>query len=79
MLVGAFELILAKQAEYDAYQEYVEAVRDYWVASAELERAVGGFPGARAHASPVGASEVREEEETGQVPEHDGHHKHGGH
>lgn len=42
MLVGVFELILAKQQEYDAYQEYLESVRDYWTARAELRRVVGG-------------------------------------
>lgn len=41
MLVGQFELLLAKQQEYDAYQGYLEAVRDYWQARAELTRAVG--------------------------------------
>lgn len=48
MLVGAFELIAAKQAEYDAYQEYVESVRDYWMARTDLERAVGGGLGGSA-------------------------------
>lgn len=42
MLKGVFELILARQEEYDAYQEYLEAVRDYWTARAELRRVVGG-------------------------------------
>ncbi|WP_306535589.1 TolC family protein [Geobacter sp.] len=42
MLVGAFDLITAKQQEFDAYQEYIEAVTGYWVARAELQRAVGG-------------------------------------
>lgn len=42
MLVGVFELLAAKQHEYDAYQAYLEAVRDYWVARAELRGAVGG-------------------------------------
>lgn len=42
MLMGVFELILAKQQEYDAYQEYLESVRDYWTARAELRRVVGG-------------------------------------
>jgi len=42
MLVGVFELLLAKQQEYDAYQAYLEAVRDYWTARAELRGAVGG-------------------------------------
>lgn len=49
MLVGAFELLAAKQAEYDGYQEYVEGVRDYWIARSELGRALGGdLAGARA-------------------------------
>lgn len=41
MLVGQFELLLSKQQEYDAYQGYLEAVRDYWVARTELRRQVG--------------------------------------
>ena len=42
MLVGVFELIRARQQEYDAYQAYLEAVRDVGIARAELRRAVGG-------------------------------------
>lgn len=42
MLMGVFELIVAKQDEYDAYQEYLEAVRDYWIARAELKQQIGG-------------------------------------
>ena len=42
MLQGVFELIAAKQQEYDAYQEYLEAVRDYWTARAQLRAVVGG-------------------------------------
>ena len=41
MLVGQFELLLAKQQEYDAYQGYLETVRDYWLARVELAREVG--------------------------------------
>lgn len=41
MLIGVFELIQAKVQEYDAYQGYLEAVRDYWLARVELMRAVG--------------------------------------
>ncbi len=40
-LVGAFELLLTRQQEVDAYQGYIEAVRDYWLARGELARAVG--------------------------------------
>jgi len=42
MLKGVFELILAKQQSFAAYQEYLEAVRDYWTARAELRRVAGG-------------------------------------
>ena len=42
MLLGVYQLLLAKQAEVNAYREYIEAVRDYWMARSDLERAVGG-------------------------------------
>ena len=41
MLVGQFELIRVKQLEYETYQKYLESLRDYWVARAELSRQVG--------------------------------------
>ena len=41
MLIGVFELIQAKAKEYDAYQGYLETVRDYWLARVELTRSVG--------------------------------------
>lgn len=41
MLIGAFELLLSKQQEFDAYQGYLDAVRDYWQARVALARAVG--------------------------------------
>lgn len=47
MLKGAYDLLLAKQAEVEAERGHVEAWRDYWIARTELERAVGGrLPGA---------------------------------
>ena len=42
MLLGAYQLLAAKQAEVNAYREFIEALRDYWVARADLERATGG-------------------------------------
>lgn len=42
MLKGAYDLLLAKQNELAAERSYIEALRDYWVARADLERAVGG-------------------------------------
>jgi cobalt-zinc-cadmium efflux system outer membrane protein len=41
MLIGQFELLLSKQQEFDAYQGYLEALRDYWIARTELSHAVG--------------------------------------
>jgi outer membrane protein, heavy metal efflux system len=42
MLKGAYDLLLAKQNEVATERSYIEAWRDYWIARAELERAVGG-------------------------------------
>jgi len=41
MLIGAFELLAIKQQEYSTYQNYLEAVRDYWQARSHLAMAVG--------------------------------------
>jgi outer membrane protein, heavy metal efflux system len=41
MLIGVFSLIKAKTQAYDAYQGYIQAVRDYWLARVELTRLVG--------------------------------------
>jgi cobalt-zinc-cadmium efflux system outer membrane protein len=42
MLKGAYDLLLAKQAEAQTERAYIDAWRDYWIARTELERAVGG-------------------------------------
>jgi cobalt-zinc-cadmium efflux system outer membrane protein len=42
MLLGVFQLLDARQAEIEGYRQYIEAVRDYWIARVELERAAGG-------------------------------------
>jgi cobalt-zinc-cadmium efflux system outer membrane protein len=42
MLVGTFDLLTAKQQEFNAYAKYLEAVRDYWIIRADLGRALGG-------------------------------------
>jgi cobalt-zinc-cadmium efflux system outer membrane protein len=41
MLLGVFGLIEAKTREYEAYEGYIEAVRDFWLARVELTRLVG--------------------------------------
>ncbi|MDB5290032.1 MAG: czcC 1 [Phycisphaerales bacterium] len=42
MFVGVFQLLQAKREQIDAGRQYIEALKDYWTARAELERAVGG-------------------------------------
>ena len=42
MLSGAFDLFTAKREELEAEKGWIAARRDYWIARAELERAVGG-------------------------------------
>ena len=42
MAIGSFELFAAKAEEARTEREYINAARDYWIARAELERAVGG-------------------------------------
>ncbi|MEO8605336.1 MAG: TolC family protein [bacterium] len=45
MQVGVFQLLQARQAQIDAARAYLEVVKDYWLARADLEGAVGGaFP-----------------------------------
>jgi cobalt-zinc-cadmium efflux system outer membrane protein len=42
MLKGVYELLQAKREEIQATQSYTETLKHYWIARAELERAVGG-------------------------------------
>lgn len=42
MLIGAFELLVAKREEIETFRAYVEALRDYWLARADLVAAIGG-------------------------------------
>ncbi|MFL5319989.1 MAG: TolC family protein [Myxococcaceae bacterium] len=42
MQLGPFELLQAKREQTDAYRGYLQSLRDYWAARAELERAIGG-------------------------------------
>jgi cobalt-zinc-cadmium efflux system outer membrane protein len=67
MLVGQFELLLVKQQEYDAYQGYLEVVRDYWIARTELARAVGAqLPSSsRATGEILDAEELTRPKDTG--------------
>jgi cobalt-zinc-cadmium efflux system outer membrane protein len=42
MLAGVFELLMAKKQEFEAYQKYLEALRDYWIIRADMQRSLGG-------------------------------------
>src|SRR5262249_2515212 len=42
MQIGPFQLLQAKQEEVKTGADSIEALRDYWVARAELEKGVGG-------------------------------------
>lgn len=42
MQISPYQLFQAKDAELSAERGYIETLRDYWIARAELERAVGG-------------------------------------
>jgi cobalt-zinc-cadmium efflux system outer membrane protein len=42
MFKGAYDLLLAKEAEVEAEKAHIDAWRGYWVSRARLERALGG-------------------------------------
>ncbi|MBL8630705.1 MAG: TolC family protein [Rhodospirillaceae bacterium] len=44
MLIGVFDVLVAKRDETSAYMNYVNTVRAYWLARAELANAIGGAP-----------------------------------
>jgi outer membrane protein, heavy metal efflux system len=72
MLIGAFELLLARQQEFDAYQGYLEAVRDYWQARVALARAIGTRLPSDAQA-PQPALDIGSVLEPAATPGHAGH------
>ena len=42
MLLGVYDLLLARQNQFNAQGDYIEAIKSYWLAKADLERATGG-------------------------------------
>lgn len=76
MQIGLYQLLTAKREQVEAYRAYIEAVRDYWMARAELERLVGG----RLPASPE-APEPNPTQPPPPTPPGapSGHGEHGGH
>jgi len=53
MQKSSYELLAAKEREQVAERGYVEALRDYWIAHAELEHAVGGRLGSDVSSLPA--------------------------
>lgn len=53
MLAGAFEALAARREQFAAYQEYLEATRDYWLAWLDLRRVSGGALAAPEDNSPL--------------------------
>ena len=78
MLLGVFGLIEAKTREYEAYQGYIEAVRDYWLTRVELTRMVGTRLPSTPTTLEVGpsASDILEPSRSEPMPHHD--HDHAG-
>ena len=76
MFKGAFELILSRREQYDAYQAYLEAVRDYWLARIALRLATGGpLPGDEQPPAPTLGTDAILPPATGNdATEHQHHH-----
>ncbi len=74
MLVGVFQLLVAKRDEIDAGRGYIEALRDYWIARTDLESAVGGE---LALAASPPASAIPPAPGGGEPHEHHDHHQGG--
>ena len=70
MLVGVYDLLLAQQGQVQTARQYVAALKEFWQAWAELERALGGGVPAPQTAVEHSASAVQEPEP---VPDHTDH------
>lgn len=73
MQVSTFVLLRAKEDEVNSERESIEALRNYWTARAELERAVGGSLNARVSPKKTAAPKVAKEQPTGAMPAHHVH------
>ena len=62
MFTGLYQLLEAKKSESEAKQGHLEAVRDYWMARADLERAAGGGLFATAATLPVKTTNANEQQ-----------------
>src|SRR5207253_10947466 len=54
MLLGRYQLLDARQKQAEAQRQAIESLRDFWVATVELEHAVGGsLPALRPSTQPA--------------------------
>jgi cobalt-zinc-cadmium efflux system outer membrane protein len=57
MLIGVYDLLRSRQDQIDAGRAYIAALKDYWIARADLEKAIAGpLPGAGVVARPAPGS-----------------------
>ncbi len=77
MLLGVYDVLRTRRDEFDARREYVDALRDYWTAWSELERALGGkIPAELAALPSVPDSKPKDTPETAPQPEAPHEHQH---
>ncbi len=76
MLIGQFELLEDKRAQYAAYGEYLAALGDYWQARAALSRALGAPLPSAAATPPVTITPARLLTEPPPAPATHSHHAH---
>ena len=56
MLIGIVELLADARSQIGSVQGYIDALRDFWIAQADLDMALIGKPSIGATASPGMAS-----------------------
>jgi cobalt-zinc-cadmium efflux system outer membrane protein len=64
MQKGTYDLIAAKERELSAERDYAEAWKDYWIARAHLEKAIGGRLEGNADAQPSASLPAKTTEPT---------------
>lgn len=77
-LIGVFEVLAARAQQFDAYQGFLEAVRDYWLARVDLMRLIGSRLPSDANGSEPTQSVQEYLNSTTSPSAQNGHHNHGG-
>ena len=61
MLISVFELLADARSQITSVNGYIDALRDYWIAQADLDMALIGKPGMSAPMAPGMASAAAEQ------------------